>query len=88
VITSTRTATGTIGVAFSYTPVAAPVATSYLASGLPGGLGLNSTTGVIGGTPNVSGTFKVILTPANANGIGAPVTIVITILPNVTFGGG
>jgi hypothetical protein len=45
-------------------------------------------TGVIGGTPNISGTFKVILTPANANGIGAPVTIVITILPNVTFGGG
>jgi hypothetical protein len=88
VITSTRTATGTIGVAFSYTPVAAPVATSYLASGLPGGLGLNSATGVIGGTPNISGTFKVILTPANANGIGAPVTIVITILPNVTFGGG
>ena len=88
VITSTRTATGTIGVAFSYTPVAAPVATSYLASGLPGGLGLNSATGAIGGTPNISGTFKVILTPANANGIGAPVTIVITILPNVTFGGG
>lgn len=88
VITSTRTATGTIGVAFSYTPVAAPVATSYLASGLPGGLGLNSATGVIGGTPNISGTFKVILTPANTNGIGAPVTIVITILPNVTFGGG
>jgi hypothetical protein len=51
-------------------------------------LGLNSATGVIGGTPNISGTFKVILTPANANGIGAPVTIVITILPNVTFGGG
>ena len=88
VITSSRTATGTIGVAFSYTPVAAPAATSYLASGLPGGLGLNSATGAIGGTPNISGAFKVILTPANANGIGAPVTIVITILPNVTFGGG
>lgn len=87
VITSTRTAAGAVGTVFNYTPVATPVATGYVASGLPGGLGLNPATGAIGGTPNVSGTFNVILTPSNANGVGAPVTIVITIVPNVTFGG-
>ena len=86
VVTSTRTATGTVGTAFTYTPVATPAATGYVASGLPGGLGLTAATGVISGTPTVSGTFNVILTPANANGIGSPVSLVVTILPNVTFG--
>jgi hypothetical protein len=86
VITSTRTASGTVGALFSYTPVAAPAATGYVASGLPGGLGLNAGTGVISGRPTVSGTFNVILTPSNLNGIGAPVTLVVTILPSETFG--
>ncbi len=87
VVTSTRTASGTVGTAFTYTPAATPAATGYVASGLPGGLGLNAATGVISGTPNTSGTFNVILTPSNANGVGAPVTIVISIAANVTFGG-
>lgn len=86
VITSTRTAAGTVGTAFTYTPSATPASTGYVASGLPGGLAINAATGAITGTPNVSGTFKVVLTPANANGVGAPATIVLTILPNVTFG--
>ena len=86
VITSTRTASGTVGALFSYTPVAAPAATGYVASGLPGGLGVNAGTGVISGRPTASGTFNVILTPSNANGIGAPVTLVVTILPSETFG--
>jgi hypothetical protein len=90
VISSSRTATGTVGTAFTYTPVAAPAATSYSVSGLPGGLAFNSATGVISGTPVVSsppGTpFNVVLTPSNANGVGAPVALAITILPNVTFG--
>jgi hypothetical protein len=85
VVTSTRTASGTVGTGFTYTPAATPAATGYIASGLPGGLGLNAATGVISGTPNVSGTFNVILTPSNANGVGAPVTIVISIAANVTF---
>jgi hypothetical protein len=86
VITSTRTASGTVGALFSYTPVAAPAATGYVASGLPGGLGVNAGTGVISGRPTASGTFNVILTPSNANGIGAPVTLFVTILPSETFG--
>jgi hypothetical protein len=85
VITSTRTATGTVGSPFSYTPVADPAATSYVASGIPGGLRFNSISGVIDGAPNISGSFKVILTPINAIGIGAPVTIDITIERNATI---
>ncbi len=86
IITSTRTAGGTVGLAFTYTPEAAPAATGYTVTGLPGGLSLNTTTGVISGTPTKSGVFRVLLTPANANGTGAPVEIIVTILPNVTFG--
>ena len=86
VVTSTRTAEGTVGSAFTYTPVATPAAASYTVSGLPGGLSFNFTTGAITGAPNVSGLFTVVLTPSNANGVGAPAALTLTIKPNVTFG--
>lgn len=86
-VTSTRTAEGTVNSAFNYTPAATPPATSYIATGLPGGLVFNATTGAITGTPNVSGIFTVILTPSNDSGVGAPASLTITIKANVTFGG-
>ena len=59
-----------------------------MAQGLPAGLALNGTTGVISGTPMASGTFPVRLS-ASFSGtpplVGAPVTLVITIQPSMTL---
>src|SRR5207245_1261484 len=51
VITSSLTACGTVGVAFSYTITATNNPISFTASPLPAGLSVNTNTGVISGTP-------------------------------------
>jgi hypothetical protein len=85
VVISTRTVSSQIGTAFSYPIVTNPVATSFAANGLPPGLALNATTGVIAGTPAASGVFEVVITVRNASGVGIPITVVLTIRPNVTL---
>ena len=54
---------------FSF-PVLADGATSYSASGLPNGLSINSETGVISGTPNVSNVTAVFNATINVSGPG------------------
>jgi Concanavalin A-like lectin/glucanases superfamily/Putative Ig domain len=78
-ITSPLTATGSVGTAFSYQITASNSPTSYGASGLPGGLSVNTTTGLISGTPSAGGTFSVTLSATNASGTGtATLTLTIT----------
>lgn len=77
-ITSNLTASGTVGVAFAYGIVATNSPTSYGASGLPAGLTINTTTGVISGTPTTAGVTSVTISATN--GIGTDTkTLVITI---------
>jgi len=80
-ITSPTTATGQVGVPFSYQITASNSPTSFGASPLPAGLAINATTGLISGTPVTVGTTNVSLTATNATGISTPVTLVLTINP-------
>jgi hypothetical protein len=80
VITSSSSASGTEFSAFSYSIIATNSPTSYSESGaLPAGVTLNTTTGVISGTPTASGSFTITTTATNAGGIGQQ-TLVITIV--------
>jgi hypothetical protein len=70
VITSSLTATATVGVAFSYQITASGSPTSFNATGLPAGLSVNTSTGVISGTPTSEGTASVTLSATNSGGTG------------------
>lgn len=72
VITSKATASGSVGIAFSYQVTATNTPTSYSATGLPAGLTINSRTGLISGTPTVAGTWTVTIAAANRRGTGKP----------------
>lgn len=88
VVTSSQTANGRVGQAFSYDIAATLSPGSYIVSGLPAGLTVDSITGQIRGTPTVSGKFNVTLSGVNANGEGQPVTLVITIATSIQLAGG
>ncbi|RYD47429.1 MAG: hypothetical protein EOP85_05485, partial [Verrucomicrobiaceae bacterium] len=75
---------GTKGLPFSYQIVASGNPTAYASTGLPAGLTVNTTTGLITGTPTVGGTFNVQLQATRSGNaefknlelaIGFPVTI-------------
>jgi len=70
VITSSATASGQKGTAFSYTITASGSPTSYNATPLPAGLNFNTSTGAITGTPTVGGTFSITLSATNSGGSG------------------
>jgi hypothetical protein len=80
VINSATTATGTAGTAFSYTITASNSPTSYTATGLPAGLSINTSTGVISGTPTTAATSTVSVSATNAGGTGNA-TVSINISP-------
>ena len=68
IITSTNTAIGTVGQTFTYTINANNTPTSFGATGLPSGLSVNSSTGLISGTPSTSGTSMVTISATNSAG--------------------
>jgi alpha-tubulin suppressor-like RCC1 family protein len=70
VITSGTTASGVNGTPFTYVITANNAPTSFSATGLPSGLGVNTNTGVIMGTPTSSGTSTVVLGASNSGGTG------------------
>ena len=82
IITSPAASTGTNGIAFSYQITATNNPRSYGASGLPVGLAVNPATGLITGTPTISGSFTALIIASNEGGQGAaPLTITFASLP-------
>jgi kumamolisin len=79
VITSALAVSGQVGAAFSYQITASNSPTSFNASGLPNGLSVNQTSGLISGTPTSAGQTSVTISAGNASGTGtATLTLTIT----------
>ena len=84
IITSAGTATGTVGQAFSYQIDATFSPPGFQAFGLPAGLSVNTSTGLISGTPTSAGTFTVNVTAINAGGQGTK-TLTLTVNPSIVL---
>ena len=83
VITSNQSAFGDTNSPFSYQILAANGPTSFTLVGgtLPVGISLNTSTGLLSGTPSQSGTFTPSFTATNSSGTSPAVTITLTTSP-------
>src|SRR5204863_7535663 len=77
------TATGEVELAFSYQINANNNPTSFDATGLPPGLTVDTTTGLISGTPTAAGIYSVTISASNAGGTNTK-TLTLTIKPHIT----
>ncbi len=76
------TANGTVGVAFTYQVTATNNPDSYNATPLPAGLSVNTTTGLISGTPTTAGLYSVTISATNQHGTGSATLVITIVAPN------
>jgi fibronectin type 3 domain-containing protein len=82
VISSTLSATGTAGYAFKYEIQATNSPSGFTATGLPPGLTVDDSSGLISGTPTQSGTFSPTISAINLGGTGSEtLTLVLAAYP-------
>ncbi len=78
-ITSATTFAGSYRTALSYAITTASAAVTYSATGLPTGLTLNTTSGVISGEPTQTGTFNVTLGAVDLAGNASTASLTLAI---------
>jgi hypothetical protein len=92
VVSSNATASGTLGLPFSYqiTATNSPITGYSITGSLPTGVTLNSSTGLVSGTPSVAGNFSIGVVATNGAGNSTAKTVSIQIatppLPVITSG--
>ena len=87
-ISGTPAATGNVGSAYSFAPVATNAASFSGSGALPPGLSLNTANGVLTGTPTTIGSYSnIVITASNATGTTSLAAFTITIgaqLPTIS----
>ncbi len=78
IISSSLAENAIVGTLFNYNIVASNTPASYNATGLPNGLTINTTSGLISGTPSNTGTYNVSISATNSSGTNTK-TLVLTI---------
>ena len=79
-VVASGTCAATVGLSASYSITATNNPTSYGATGLPAGLTVNTSSGVISGTPIAAGTYTVTISATNAGGARTN-SLILTVSP-------
>ena len=81
IIKNRPSAMAVMGQPFSLQLTTTPAATSFQATGLPFGLGLYASSGLIAGSPTATGVYPITVKATNTAGTGSPLTLSLTVAP-------